>query len=253
MGSKSGNRNQVQVLSHEETLSLISKSQQGDRNSEETLIKHNVGLISSIAKRFLNRGYEFEDLFQIGSIGLIKAIKNFDPSYSVKFSTYAVPMIMGEIKRFIRDDGIIKVSRSLKDIAKKSKIARERLSKELGRDPSINELAEELHISPEDLVMAMDSMVTPEYLYDVIHQDDGSPVLLIDKIAEDNHVENEVTDKIALKEVLERLDAKARQIIILRYFKDKTQTEIAGMLGISQVQVSRIEKKVLAKMKDIMS
>lgn len=253
MGSRSGNRNQAEVLSHEETLKLISKSQQGDRDSEEMLIKHNVGLISSIAKRFLNRGYEFEDLFQIGSIGLIKAIKNFDPSYSVKFSTYAVPMIMGEIKRFIRDDGIIKVSRSMKDVAKKSKISREKLSKELGRDPTINELAEDLHISPEDLVIAMDSMVAPEYLYDVIHQDDGSPVLLIDKISEDNHVDNEITDRIALKEVLERLDAKSRQIIILRYFKDKTQTEIANMLGISQVQVSRIEKKVLAKMKDIMT
>ena len=253
MSSRSGNRSQAEVLSHEETLKLISKSQQGDRDSEESLIKHNVGLISSIAKRFLNRGYEFEDLFQIGSIGLIKAIKNFDPSFSVKFSTYAVPMIMGEIKRFIRDDGIIKVSRSMKDVAKKSKIARERLSKELGRDPTINELAEDMHISPEDLVMAMDSMITPEYLYDVIHQDDGSPVLLIDKLAEDDHVDNEITDRIALKEVLERLDAKARQIIILRYFKDKTQTEIANMLGISQVQVSRIEKKVLAKMKDIMT
>lgn len=253
MSSRFGNKSQAEVLSHEETLKLISKSQQGDRDSEEILIKHNVGLISSIAKRFLNRGYEFEDLFQIGSIGLIKAIKNFDPSFSVKFSTYAVPMIMGEIKRFIRDDGIIKVSRSMKDVAKKSKIDRERLAKELGREPTINELAEDLHVSPEDLVMAMDSMITPEYLYDVIHQDDGSPVLLIDKLAEDNHVDNEVIDKIALREVLERLDAKARQIIILRYFKDKTQTEIAGMLGISQVQVSRIEKKVLAKMKDIMT
>lgn len=242
-----------QVLSHEETLELISRSQGGDRNSEEMLIKKNVGLISSIAKRFLNRGYEFEDLFQIGSIGLIKAIKNFDPGFSVKFSTYAVPMIMGEIKRFIRDDGIIKVSRSMKDMAKKARIAKERLSKELGRDPTVNELSAELSVSPEDLAVAMDSMLSPEYLYDIIHQDDGSPVLLIDKLSEEKDIDSEITDRIALKEVLDKLDPKARQIIILRYFKDKTQTEIAKMLGISQVQVSRIEKKVLIKMKDIMT
>lgn len=253
MSLKTNNKTIPNILSHEETIKLIGKSQQGDRNSEEILIKRNVGLISSIAKRFMNRGYEFEDLFQIGSIGLIKAIKNFDTSFSVKFSTYAVPMIMGEIKRFIRDDGIIKVSRSMKDVAKKAKIVKERMSKELGREPTIAEISEELNVTPEDLVIAMDSMVTPEYLYDVIHQDDGSPVLLIDKLGEEKDVDSEITDRIALKEVLDRLDPKARQIIILRYFKDKTQTEIAKMLGISQVQVSRIEKKVLAKMKDIMT
>jgi RNA polymerase sporulation-specific sigma factor len=251
MGSKV-NKNPSRVLSHEQTLELISRSQDGDKHSEEVLIQHNIGLISSIAKRFLNRGYEFEDLFQIGSIGLIKAIKNFNPGFDVKFSTYAVPMIMGEIKRFIRDDGIIKVSRSLKDIAKKARVAKERLSKTLGREPTLAELSEELKLSPEDLAVAMDSMLSPGYLYDVIHQDDGSPVLLIDKISEEKDMDNEVTDKIALKEVLDKLEPKARQIIILRYFKDKTQTEIAHMLGISQVQVSRIEKKVLAKMKDIM-
>lgn len=252
MNSKA-DKNPPKVLSHEETLELIYKSQGGDRDSQETLIKRNVGLISSIAKRYLNRGYEFEDLFQIGSIGLIKAIKNFDPKFSVKFSTYAVPMIMGEIKRFIRDDGIIKVSRSMKDTAKKAKMTKEKLSKELGRDPTVNEISTELNISPEDLAVAMDSMVNPEYLYDIVHQDDGSPVLLIDRLSEEKDIDSEITDKIALKEVLDKLDAKARQIIILRYFKDKTQTEIAGMLGISQVQVSRIEKKVLAKMKEIMT
>jgi RNA polymerase sporulation-specific sigma factor len=252
MNSKN-NKAPTEILTHEETLVLICKSQGGDKGCEEVLIKRNVGLISSIAKRFLNRGYEFEDLFQIGSIGLIKAIKNFDAKFCVKFSTYAVPMIMCEIKRFIRDDGIIKVSRSMKDIAKKAKITRERLSKELGRDPTINEIAVELDVAPADLVVAMDSSLSPEYLYDVIHQDDGSPVLLIDKLCDDKEVDSEITDRIALKEVLDKLDSKARQIIILRYFKDKTQTDIAKMLGISQVQVSRIEKKVLAKMKDIMT
>lgn len=251
MNSK--NPNSTDVLSHEETLELINKSQSGDKLSEEMLIKKNVGLISSIAKRFLNRGYEFEDLFQIGSIGLIKAIKNFNPEFSVRFSTYAVPMIMGEIKRFIRDDGIIKVSRSMKDIAKKCKVLREKLTKELGREPTITELSREMDISTEDLVMAMDSMANPEYLYDVIHQDDGSPVLLIDKLSEQKDEGSDIVDKIALNEVMDKLEPKARQIIILRYFRDMTQTEIAKMLGISQVQVSRIEKKVLARMKDIMT
>ncbi|MDI6618601.1 MAG: RNA polymerase sporulation sigma factor SigF [Clostridiales bacterium] len=253
MDTKAGNKNPPQILSHEETLKLISKSQLGDKDAEELLIKRNVGLISSIAKRFLNRGYEFEDLFQIGSIGLIKAINNFDPKFKVKFSTYAVPMIMGEIKRFIRDDGIIKVSRSMKDVAKKAKIVRENLSKQLGRDATVAEISAELDVSPEDLAVAMDSMVSPEYLYEIIHQDDGSPVFLIDKLSADKDIDADVTDKIALKEVINKLEPKARQIIILRYFKDKTQTEIAKMLGISQVQVSRIEKKVLAKMRDIMT
>lgn len=252
MDRKEASENSFKILSHQETIELIKRSQGGDRTAEESLIKHNVGLISSIAKRFLNRGYEFEDLFQIGSIGLIKAINNFDPNFGVKFSTYAVPMIMGEIKRFIRDDGMIKVSRSTKDVAKKAKMLKERMTKEMGREPTVNEIAKEMNISSEDLVVAMDSALTPEYLYDVIHQDDGSPVLLIDKITEDDGADSEITDRIAIKEVLDKLDAKARQIIILRFFKDKTQTEIAGMLGISQVQVSRIEKKVLAKMKDIM-
>ena len=141
----------------------------------------------------------------------------------------------------------------MKDTAKKAKMAKERLYKEFGREPTISEIAQELEVSPEDLVVAMDSMITPEYLYDVIHQDDGSPVLLIDKLSEEKQIDNEITDRIALQEVLDKLEPKARQIIILRYFKDMTQTQIAKMLGISQVQVSRIEKKVLAKMKDIMT
>lgn len=240
------------LLDYEETLKLIQKSQNGNKKAEEELLKHNIGLISSVAKRFINRGYEFEDLFQIGSIGLIKAIKNFNPEFNVKFSTYAVPMIMGEIKRFLRDDGIIKVSRSMKDIVKKARNVKEKLSKELQREPTINEIASELNVTSEDLAFAMDSMVTPEYLYDIISQDDGSPVFVIDKICQEKNVDNEITDKIALKEVLAKLDPKSRQIIILRYFKDKTQVEIAKVLGISQVQVSRIEKKVLSKMRDIM-
>lgn len=229
----------------EEIIKLIKKSQQGDKNAQELLVKNNIGLVSTIVKKFLNRGYEYEDIFQIGCIGLIKAIKNFNTDFNVRFSTYAVPMIMGEIKRFLRDDGIIKVSRNLKETAKKVKQVKEKLSKELGRDVTISEIAQEMCVTSEDVLMSLESLHTPEYLYEVIHQDDGSPVLLIDKIGENKDYGNDVIDKLALKDLINSLEPKSRQVIILRYFKDLTQSQISEILGISQVQVSRIEKKVL--------
>ena len=207
-------------------------------------------LVSLQSKKFINRGYDYEDLFQIGSIGLVKAIKNFDNSYNVKFSTYAVPMIMGEIKRFIRDDGIIKVSRNVKSLARKLHFDREIISKKLGREPTIEELSEYSGVGVEEIVLAVESSASLQYLYDTIHQDDGAPVLLIDKISETgNEEDTDMIDKLALKEALKNLDNKSRQIIMLRYFKDKTQVQVAKMLGISQVQVSRIEKRVLGEMR----
>jgi RNA polymerase sporulation-specific sigma factor len=229
----------------EEIIKLIKKSQQGDKNAQDILVRNNIGLVSTIVKKFINRGYEYEDLFQIGCIGLIKAIKNFNTDFNVRFSTYAVPMIMGEIKRFIRDDGLIKVSRNLKETAKKIKQVKEKLTKEFGRDVTISEIAQEMCITTEDVLMSLESIHTPEYLYEVIHQDDGSPVLLIDKIGEDKDYGNDVIDKVALKDLISTLEPKARQVIMLRYFKDLTQSQISEILGISQVQVSRIEKKVL--------
>ncbi len=244
---------QVEILGHDETMALILKAQAGDERAQELLVSHNLGLVRSVIKRFVNRGYEKEDLFQLGCIGLIKAIKKFDASYDVRFSTYAVPMIMGEIKRFLRDDGIIKVSRSLKQTASKIKISKERLTRELGREVTLQEIADDLNIGKEEIVMALDSSVHPEYLYDVIHHDDGSPIHLLDKIGETSNLEDsELVDRIVLKEVIAQLEPRERQIIVLRYFKDKTQTEIAEILGISQVQVSRIEKKILKYMKDVM-
>jgi RNA polymerase sporulation-specific sigma factor len=237
---------------HEEIIKLIELSQKGDRDAQDKLVKNNIGLVSSIVKKFLSRGYEYEDLFQIGSIGLIKAIRNFDNKFNVRFSTYAVPMIMGEIKRFIRDDGIIKVSRHMKETARKIKYARENFAKENGREATVAEISKELCITSEDVVMSLESLNSLEYLYDTIHQDDGSPVLLIDKIGEDKDYGNEVIDKVAIKEVLNSLEPRERQIIILRYFKDMTQSQIAVVLGISQVQVSRIEKKVLDHMRKVM-
>lgn len=238
-----------EILSHQETLELIKRAQDGDKEAQSALVKGNIGLIKSIVKRFLNRGYEYEDLFQLGSIGLLKAIKNFDIRYNVRFSTYAVPMIVGEIKRFLRDDGMIKVSRSLKEINGKMKQVKERLTRDLGREPSLNEISEELGIPTEDLVMAIDAMAAPEYLYDTIHQDDGSPIFLIDKVSADEDHNAEMLDRITLKEIISKLKPRERQIIIMRYFQDKTQTQIAEKLGISQVQVSRIEKKIIEKMR----
>ncbi|WP_123054299.1 RNA polymerase sporulation sigma factor SigF [Clostridium sp. JN-1] len=238
---------------YENSVQLIKSAQSGDKQALNRLVKVNLPLVSAISKKFLNRGYEYEDIFQIGCIGLVKAVNNFDEKYNVKFSTYAVPMILGEIKRFLRDDGIIKVSRSVKNTAKKLHYDRESLTKELNREPTIEELAKYSGIEREEIVFAMESANSLQYLYDTIHQDDGSPVLLIDKLSQNREEDTKMINRIALKEALRDLDVKSRQIIMLRYFKDKTQVQVAKMLGISQVQVSRIEKKVLKVMKKTLS
>lgn len=251
MTALSGDNNEI--LNHEDTLELIKRAQEGDKEAKNILVSHNLGLVRSVLKRFANRGYEKEDLYQLGCIGLVKAIEKFNFSYDVRFSTYAVPMIIGEIKRFLRDDGMIKVSRSLKQTAGRVKNMKETLFKQFGREPTLQEISDELEISKEEIVMALDSNIPPDYLYDVIHQDDGSPVHLIDKISETKSEDDgEVINRLILTEVLSKLKQRERQIIMLRYFKDKTQTEIASVLGISQVQVSRIEKKVLQQMKDLL-
>lgn len=238
---------------YEENIGLLERARNGDKEALDRLVKINLPLVSAISKKFLNRGYEYEDIFQIGCMGLVKAVNNFNPNFNVKFSTYAVPMVMGEIKRFLRDDGIIKVSRSVKNVARKLHYDKEALTKKLDREPTIEELAEYSGISSEEIVFAIESVSGLQYLYDTIHQDDGSPVLLIDKLSENCEEDEEIVDKIALKEALSNLDVKSRQIIMLRYFKDKTQVQVARMLGISQVQVSRIEKKVLKIMKERLS
>lgn len=240
------------VLSHEETMGLIKLSQNGDREAKNKLVESNIGLIRSVLRGFMNRGYEVDDLFQIGSIGLLKAIDKFDTSFNVKFSTYAVPMIMGEIKRFLRDDGIIKVSRSLKQVAGQAKKAEELLSKRLGREPTIQEISDEIGVEREEVIMALESSYQPEFLYNVIHQDDGAPLYLIDKISLDSDDQEEILDNIFLKDILSRLQPRDRQVIFLRYYRDKTQTEVAKELGISQVQVSRIEKRIIEDMRVMM-
>lgn len=254
MGITANKEEKKKLLSHEETLELIERVQNGDEEAKEILIKNNLGLVRSVISKFSNIGYERDDLFQLGSIGLIKSIYKFDPKFNVKFSTYAVPMILGEIKRYLRDDGMVKVSRSLKQIAIKAKTQTEILTKKLGREPSIEELAHELDVEKEDLVMAMEANFSVEYLHGVIHEEEGSPICLIDKISlKGENEEERVIDNLLLKQVLDKLEKRERQIIVLRYFEDKTQSEIGDILNISQVQVSRIEKKVLSKLKSYIS
>ena len=233
-------------FAEDEVMELIQKAKNGDKPAQSLMVERNVGLVWSIVKRFQNRGYENDDLFQIGCIGLVKAINKFDTTFGVRFSTYAVPMIIGEIKRFIRDDGIIKVSRSLKETSNKARITKEVMSKELGREPTVGEMAERLSIPPEELVMALEASSSPESLYNTIREGDSSSILLIDRINnESESSEIDLIDKIALRQILDSLKPREKQIIVLRYFKEKTQMQIAKMLGISQVQVSRIEKKIL--------
>lgn len=232
---------------------LIKRAKNGDKNALDTIIKENVGLIWSIVRKFANRGYEFDDLFQIGSIGLIKAVKNFDLNFNVKFSTYAVPMIMGEIKRFLRDDGLIKVSRSIKETALKVVRASNEIEAKTGREPKISEIADFLNISSEDVAVALDSICAPESLNRTLNDNEKNPMYLIDSISKQTFSEVDMIDKIALKSAIVSLDERDRKIIILRYFRGKTQTEIASMLGISQVQVSRLEKKILCGMKKMIS
>ncbi len=233
-----------------DTLELIKLSQEGSKKARDRIVNENVGLVWSIVRRFTNRGHEIEDLFQIGSIGLMKAIDKFDLTYGVKFSTYAVPMITGEIKRFLRDDGMIKVSRTLKETATKIRALRESYNNNIGRDPTLYEIEDELKVSRDIIVMSLETSSEVESLYKTIYQGDGRPIYLIDKLAEAKDEGGILIDNMALEAIIDSLDEKEQEIIKLRYFKDRTQTDIAKELGISQVQVSRLEKKILKTMRD---
>lgn len=230
-------------------MELIEQARAGDKGAREKLIVDNMALVWSIVKRFQGRGHEPQDLFQIGSIGLMKAIDKFDMRFDVKFSTYAVPMISGEIKRFLRDDGMVKVSRTLKENGWKIKQASERLSHELGRDATINEISEETQLSVEDIVLAMEANVEVESIYKSVYQSDGNEIYMIDRLPEKKDDNEELLNHMLLEQLLESLNETDRELITLRYFKDKTQTEVAKKLGISQVQVSRMEKKILSGMR----
>lgn len=254
----------------EETAVLIERSQAGDKEAREILIEENLGLVRHIVKRFVGRGYDAEDLFQIGCIGLMKAIDKFDLHFEVRFSTYAVPMIQGEIKRFLRDDGMVKVSRTLKENGWKVKQAAQRLSQTYGREATLQELSEATDLSVEDIVMALDANVEVESIYKSVYQSDGNEIYLVDQVVGGSagvgcaaglsslngsgaceDVEKEkILNHMLLEELLGRLGDTERQLIDMRYFQDKTQVEVARHLGISQVQVSRMEKRILLHLRE---
>ncbi|MFB4211722.1 RNA polymerase sporulation sigma factor SigF [Shouchella sp. 1P09AA] len=239
------------MLTDQELKDLIAKSQQGDTEARDLIVNKNTRLVWSVVQRFMNRGYEAEDLFQIGCIGLIKSVDKFDLSYDVKFSTYAVPMIIGEIQRFLRDDGTVKVSRSIKELSNKIRKAKDDLTKEYRRTPTVNEIAVHLGVTPEEVVFAGDANRSLTSIHETVYENDGDPITLMDQIADQSQVK--WFDKIALKEAIRDLEERERLIVYLRYYKDQTQSEVAERLGISQVQVSRLEKKILDQMKEIMS
>ncbi|MDR1906556.1 MAG: SigB/SigF/SigG family RNA polymerase sigma factor [Clostridiales bacterium] len=234
------------MLSHEETIRLIGLAKEGDKDSNAILIEQNMPLIKSIVRRYKNKHVEYDDLIQIGTMGIIKAIKNFNGEYNVRFSTYAVPMISGEIKRFIRDDGIVKVSRSLKTLAIKIGIFTDKYKNLYEKDPTISELAREFELSEEEVVFALDSSKFPLSLYE--KTDDESGQCLIDKLAYEDE-QDDMIDKMMLKDIIGRLPEREKKIILFRYFRDKTQSEVACMLGVSQVQISRLESKIIEKIK----
>lgn len=243
-----GSEERTRKFTDDEIRRMIEQSQAGDTVSREQLVLSNQRLVWAVVQRFLGRGYEADDLFQIGCIGLMKAIDKFDLSYDVKFSTYAVPMIIGEIQRFLRDDSTIKVSRSLKETARHIRHARDELAKRLGRQPHIKEIAEELGIDPSEVVFAQEALRTPASIHETVFENDGDPIYLMDQISDDEN--SEWFDKIALHEILNRLPERERLIVYLRFFKDRTQSDVAKVLGISQVQVSRLEKRILRAIRE---
>ena len=233
----------------ERTCELIRQAKEGNKKAQEILVEENTGLIWSVVKRFQGRGYDKEDLFQIGSIGLLKCIDNFDLERKVKFSTYAVPLIMGEIKRFLRDDGLVKVSRSLKEASYKIKREKEHYEKLYNREPTLKEIAATLDMDESDILMAMESGQDVCSLHQIIYQNEGDEIHLEDKLEQQSDLIEQTVDNIYIQELLQKLNEQERKLIELRYFQNQTQAVIAGIMGISQVQVSRMEKKILDKLR----
>lgn len=234
----------------EHTLSLIQRVHEGDKEAREQIVEENMGLVFTIVRRFQGRGCEREDLVQIGCIGLLKAIDHFDSSFDVRFSTYAVPMITGEIKRFLRDDGMIRVSRILKESAAKAYRAKEQLEKARGTEPTMEEISEETGISKEELVLAMEAVAEVESFSQTVYSGDGTPVLLGDRLPDEQDRNEELLNRMLLAQLLELLEEQEQQIIRLRYFEDRTQVQVAEQLGMTQVQVSRAEKRILKKLRE---
>ena len=237
------------VISNERMRELFPLVHSGDLNAREEFIRGNLRFVLSVIQRFSNRGENVDDLFQVGCIGLIKALDNFDVTQNVRFSTYAVPMIIGEIRRYLRDNNAIRVSRSLRDIAYKAMQAREKLSVDLGRDPTVAEIAKALDAKEEDVVLALDAIQEPMSLNEPIYHDNGDALYVMDQIRDERGGEEEWTRNIALKNAMDHLNERERKIVQMRFFGGRTQMEVAEEIGISQAQVSRLEKTALAHMK----
>lgn len=243
------NTSKLPTLSKAEKNELFVKIKQGDLDARDKFVNGNLRLVLSVIQRFNNRGENSDDLFQVGCIGLIKAIDNFDLSQNVQFSTYAVPMIIGEIRRYLRDNNSIRVSRSLRDIAYKALQAKERLTKLNEKEPTVNEIAKELNLPKEDVVFALDSIQDPVSLYEPVYNDGADAIYVMDQVSDDKNTDENWLEEIALKEALKKLNTREKHILDLRFFKGRTQMEVASELGISQAQVSRLEKSALKHMR----
>lgn len=247
------NTSKLQVLSSQKMRELFTNLQSGDESARERLVMGNLRLVLSVIQRFNNRGEYVDDLFQVGCIGLMKAIDNFDLSQNVKFSTYAVPMIIGEIRRYLRDNNPIRVSRSLRDIAYKALQVRDSLVNRNSREPTVSEIAAELNVPREEVVFALDAIQEPVSLFDPIYQEGGDPIYIMDQIKDDKNLDSTWVEGIALREAMDKLSERERLILSLRFFASKTQMEVADEIGISQAQVSRLEKAALLHMRKLIA
>lgn len=246
------NTSRLPVLSASEMRELFEAMRRGDNSARTKLVNGNLRLVLSVIQRFTNRGEYVDDLFQVGCIGLMKAIDNFDLNQNVKFSTYAVPMIIGEIRRYLRDNNPIRVSRSLRDVAYKALQARDTLANKYAREPSVNEIAEELNVPREEIVFALDAIQEPVSLFEPIYHDGGDPIYVMDQIADEKNQDTDWLEGIAIRDALQKLNDRERLILKLRFFEGKTQMEVAEEIGISQAQVSRLEKAALHHMRKYM-
>jgi len=243
------NTAKLKVLKNDEIDKLLRKSKEKDAAAREELIAGNLRLVLSVVQRFINRGEAADDLFQVGCVGLIKAIDNFDITQNVRFSTYAVPMIIGEIRRYLRDNSSIRVSRSMRDTAYKALQVKERMMSENQREPTVDAIAKEMAVPREDVVFALDAIMNPLSLYEPIYSDSGDTICVMDQVRDNKMSDEKWLEKIALTEAIKKLGAREKKILQMRFFEGKTQMEVAGEIGISQAQVSRLEKNALSSIK----
>ena len=246
------NTAKLPVLKNAETMELIRRAQAGDKEAKDTVIMGNLRVVLSVVQRFSNRGEPMDDLFQVGVIGLLKAVENFDISQQVRFSTYGVPMIIGEIRRFLRDGSRVKISRSMRDNAYRALTAREELMNKLQREPTVEEIAAQIELPRETVVFALEAISDPVSLYDPVFQDGGDAICVMDQVRDAGNTDDSWIEQLSMKQVMESLSQREKRILALRFYDGKTQMEVAAEIGISQAQVSRLEKGVMQKIKEVL-